>query len=97
VQFVSETAALENIALQVRGRLYAAGRSILLELAALLQPVPGGVEIEAVTRAAHRDLGMTWSPLAITRPHSTLTVKGRLLRRRPNSKRRGSSVRASAP
>jgi polyisoprenoid-binding protein YceI len=81
VRFVSETAALEDTVLKVRGRLHAAGQSIPLEFAATLQPVPGGAEIEAVTQAAHRELGMTWSPLAITRPHSTLTVKGRLVRR----------------
>jgi hypothetical protein len=38
------------------------------------------VEIETVTDAPHHELGMTWSPLRITRPHSTLIVKGFLVR-----------------
>ena len=81
VRFVSDTAALENSGLKVRGRLHAAGRSIPLELDATLHSVDGGVEIEAVTHAPHHELGMTWSPLGMARPHSTLIVKGRLERR----------------
>ena len=80
VRFVSETAALENTRLTVRGLLHAAGRSIPLELDATVHNVEGGVEIEAATRAPHHELGMTWSPLGIARPHSTLIVKGRLVR-----------------
>lgn len=81
IRFVSDTAALEGIALKVHGRLHAAGRSIPLDLDATLQPVHGGIEIEAVTHAPHHELGMTWSPLGIARPHSTLIVKGHLVRR----------------
>lgn len=81
VRFVSETAALENTTLTVRGLLHAAGRSIPLELDATVHNVEGGVEIEAATRAPHHELGMTWSPLGVARPHSTLIVKGRLVRR----------------
>jgi polyisoprenoid-binding protein YceI len=84
VRFVSDTAAFEDTALKVRGRLHAADRSIPLELDATLKPVDGGIEIEAVTHAPHHELGMTWSPLGIARPHSTLIVKGRLVRRSPN-------------
>jgi polyisoprenoid-binding protein YceI len=81
IRFVSETAALEDTTFKVRGRLHAAGRSIPLELDATVHSVEGGFEIEAVTHAPHHELGMTWSPLGIARPHSTLIVKGRLERR----------------
>jgi polyisoprenoid-binding protein YceI len=81
VRFVSDTAALENTTLKVRGRLHAAGRSIPLDLDATIHTVADGIEIEAVTHAPHRQLGMTWSPLGIARPHSTLIVKGHLERR----------------
>ena len=80
VRFVSETAALEDTTVKVSGRLHAAGRSIPVELDATVHTVEGGLEIEAVTHAPHYELGMTWSPLGIARPHSTLIVKGRLVR-----------------
>ncbi len=80
VRFVSDTAAFEDTTLKVHRRLHAAGRSIPLELDATIHTVDGGLEIEAVTHAPHHELGMTWSPLGIARPHSTLTVKGRLVR-----------------
>ncbi len=79
VRFVSDAAALEGTTLKVRGRLDAAGRSIPVELDATVHTVEGGVEIEAMTRAPHHELGMTWSPLGMARPHSTLIVKGRLV------------------
>jgi polyisoprenoid-binding protein YceI len=81
IRFVSDTAALEDTSLKVHGHLHAAGRTIPLDLDATLQPVHDGVQIEAVTHAPHHELGMTWSPLGIARPHSTLIVKGRLERR----------------
>jgi polyisoprenoid-binding protein YceI len=80
VRFLSDTAVLENTTLKVRGRLHAAGRSIPLELDATIHTAGGGIEIEALTHAPHHELGMTWSPLGIARPHSTLIVKGRLVR-----------------
>ena len=85
VRFVSETAALENATLKVRGRLHAASRSIPLELDATVHTIDGALEIEAATHSRHRELGMTWSPLGIARPQSKLTVKGRLVRDRHNS------------
>jgi D-arabinose 1-dehydrogenase-like Zn-dependent alcohol dehydrogenase len=38
------------------------------------------LEVEAVTDADHRALGMTWSPLGILRAPSKLLVHGRLVR-----------------
>ena len=80
VRFVSDDAVLDGDTLKVRGRLHAAGKSIPLELDATVHVVDGDLQIEAVTHAAHRELGMTWSPLGMARPISKLIVKGRLKR-----------------
>ena len=81
VRFVSETAELHGDTLTVHGQLHAAGRQLPLALDATLREIDGELEIEAVTHADHRDLGMTWSPLGILRAPSTLIVRGRLVRR----------------
>ena len=62
------------------GRLHAAGRSIPLQVEATIRPVGDEFEIEAVTLADHRELGMTWSPMGIMRAPSKLLVSGRLVR-----------------
>src|SRR3954471_13657489 len=81
VRFVSERASLNGDTLSVRGQLRAAGRQIPLELGATVREIDGDLEIEAVTDADHRELGMTWSPLGILRAPSKLIVRGRLVRR----------------
>ncbi len=81
VRFVSETAELDGDTLRVRGQLHAAGRQIPLELDATVREIDGELEVEAVTDADHRDLGMTWSPLGILRAPSKLIVRGRVVRR----------------
>jgi polyisoprenoid-binding protein YceI len=83
VRFASDSVVLDGDKLKVGGRLHAAGKSIPLELDATLERVDDDLQIEAVTHAAHRELGMTWSPLGMTRPVSQLIVKGRL-HREPN-------------
>ena len=80
VRFVSKTVVAEGDQLKLRGELQAAGKAIPLELDATLRPVDGEFEIEAVTHADHRELGMTWSPLGILRAPSKLIVRGRLVR-----------------
>ncbi len=79
VRFVSDAAALDGERLTVHGRLDAAGKAIPLELDATLRHLDGELEIEAVTEADHRRLGMTWSPLGILRTPSKLIVRGRLI------------------
>jgi len=81
VRFVSDSAGLDGETLHVSGQLHAAGRQIPLELDARVREVDGGLEIEAITEADHRELGMTWSPLGILRASSKLIVRGRLARR----------------
>jgi polyisoprenoid-binding protein YceI len=81
VRFVSDSARLDGDTLHARGQLQAAGREIPLELDATVREIDGELEIEAVTEADHRELGMTWSPLGIMRAPSKLIVRGRLVRR----------------
>jgi polyisoprenoid-binding protein YceI len=79
VRFVSDTAALDGNALTVHGHLHAAGKSVPLELNATVRDVDGHVEVEAVTQADQRQLGMTWSPLRMLRSPSKLIIRGRLV------------------
>jgi polyisoprenoid-binding protein YceI len=81
VRFVSDRAAFDGDTLRVHGQLHAAGRQIPLQLDATVRELDGELEIEAVTVADHRELGMTWSPLGILRAPSKLIVRGRLVRR----------------
>jgi len=80
VRFVSDSAVLDGNTLKVRGQLHAAGKHVPLELHATACNVDDGLEIEAITHADHRELGMTWSPLGILRAPSKLIVRGRLIR-----------------
>jgi polyisoprenoid-binding protein YceI len=81
VRFISDSATLNGDTLRVHGQLHAGGRQIPLELDATVREIDGELEIEAITEADHRELGMTWSPLGILRAPSKLIVRGRLVRR----------------
>jgi polyisoprenoid-binding protein YceI len=79
VQFLADSVELHEDTLKVRGRLSARGRSIPLALDAPIRRVNGGLELSAATTARHGELGMTWSPLGMIRPHSTLVVNAHLI------------------
>jgi polyisoprenoid-binding protein YceI len=79
VRFESDHAELDGERLNVYGRLHAAGRTIPLHVAKTLGRVADELEVAATTRADQRRLGMTWSPLGITRAPSKLIVRGRLI------------------
>lgn len=79
VRFVSESATLEGETLKVRGRLYAAGKSLPLELDASLRPVGDELEVEARTYADHRQLAMSHRLLGMIPTPSELIVHGRLV------------------
>ncbi len=81
VRLVSDGAVIDGDTLRARGQLHAAGRQIPLQLDATVREIDGELEIEAVTDADHRELGMSWSPLGILRAPSKLIVRGRLVRR----------------
>ena len=80
IRFVSDSAELQDATLRVHGQLHAAGKQVPLELDASVGWVDGEPEIEAVTHADHRLLGMMWSPLGILRAPSKLIVRGRMTR-----------------
>jgi polyisoprenoid-binding protein YceI len=79
VRFVSDAVVLQGDTLKVKGRLIARDRSIPLELEAQIHNVDGELEIEATTATPHRELGMTYSPLGMISPHSTVLVRCRLI------------------
>lgn len=80
VRFVSDGASVEGERLRVTGRLEAAGHSVPLDVEATLRRADGEFELDATTSVNQRELGMTWSPLGITRTPSKLIVSGRLIR-----------------
>lgn len=80
VRFVSESANLDGQTLKVHGQLHANGREVPADVEAVVREIDGELEIEATTLVDQRELGMTWSPLGITRAPSTLIVRGRLVR-----------------
>lgn len=84
VRFSSDSVDLRDDTLEVRGRLFARGRSIPVELDAKIRQLDDELTIEATTPAPHRELGMTWSPLGMIPPRSELLVTGYLI---PNTDR----------
>jgi polyisoprenoid-binding protein YceI len=80
VRFESVRATLDGDRLDVRGELHAAGKSIPLELEAVIRPIGDEFEVDATTFADHRKLGMTWNRLGLIRAPSELIVHARLVR-----------------
>lgn len=79
VRFVSDSVVRHDETLKVRGRLFARDESIPLEFDVHVRRVDGEIKIEAATTAAHRELGMTYTPLGMIPPRSELLVEGYLL------------------
>jgi polyisoprenoid-binding protein YceI len=79
VSFVSDTATLNGERLKVRGRLYAAGKSLPLEIDATLRRDGGELEVDARTYADHRKLGMSHGMLGMIPTPTELIVHGRLV------------------
>jgi polyisoprenoid-binding protein YceI len=79
VSFVSDSATLDGERLKIRGRLYAAGKSVPLELDARLRRVGDELEVDARTYADHRTLGMSHGILGMIPTPSELIVHGRLV------------------
>ena len=77
---MSDSAALEGERLSVHGELHARGTSMPLDIDATLRRAGDDLELEAVTIADHRRLGMTWDVLGTLRGPCKLIVKGRLVR-----------------
>jgi len=62
----------------VQGELLAAGRRVVLELEPTVRQYADRLQVEASTTLDQRELGMTWSPLGITRTPATLTIHAHL-------------------
>jgi len=80
VRFLSDSATLEGERLQVRGRLYAAGESMPIDLEATVRRVGDELEVDAGTDADQPELGMSTSTLGMIKTPSHLVVHGRLVR-----------------
>jgi polyisoprenoid-binding protein YceI len=68
--------------LRIEGELSAAGNQVTLELEPAVRQAEDELQIDVSMTLDQRRLGMTWSPLGMTRTPSTLTVHARL---RPGS------------
>ncbi len=66
--------------LRVEGELEVAGERVLLKLDPTIHQTDDQLDIKAATTVDQRLLGMTWSPLGMTRTPATLTVHARLRR-----------------
>jgi polyisoprenoid-binding protein YceI len=66
--------------LRVEGELEVAGGQVPLRLDPAIHQTDDHLDIEASTTVDQRLLGMTWSPLGMTRTPTTLTVHARLRR-----------------
>jgi polyisoprenoid-binding protein YceI len=66
--------------LRVEGELEAAGERVRLGLDPTIHQADHQLSIEVATTVDQRVLGMTWSPLGMTRTPATLTVHARLRR-----------------
>ena len=64
--------------LEVQGELDVAGERVPLALTPAIRQSDQQLDIEVTTTVDQRRLGMTWSPLAMTRTPVTLTVHARL-------------------
>lgn len=68
--------------LSIVGELHAGGGQVTLTLEPTLRQVGDRLHLDACTTVDQRQLGMTWSPLGMTRTPTTLTVHAQL---RPDS------------
>ena len=79
VRFVSTTVS-DPVGgrIQVQGELLAAGHRVVLDLEPTLRQHADELQVEASTTLNQRELGMTYSPLGMTRTPATLTVHAQL-------------------
>lgn len=80
LSFTSSSAELEGDTLRVRGTLEALGSRVAIDLPLSILPDGNGYQVEGSLTIDQRLLGLTWSPLGITRTPTTVSLRGRLLR-----------------
>jgi polyisoprenoid-binding protein YceI len=66
--------------MRVEGRLEASGEAVAMTLEPTIHQTRDQLEIDVTTTVDQRRLGMTWSPLAMTRSPVTLKVHASLRR-----------------
>jgi polyisoprenoid-binding protein YceI len=64
--------------IKVQGELLAAGRRVMLDLEPTLRQHADELQVDATTTLDQRELGMTYSPLGMTRTPATLSVHAQL-------------------
>ncbi len=75
VRFVSTSVGAQvDGRIHVEGELLAAGHRVVLELEPMLRQTADGLQVDASTTLDQRELGMTFSPLGMTRTPANLTV-----------------------
>lgn len=79
VRFVSsQVSEADGGDIRVQGELLAAGDRVTLELRPTMRQVDNQIEIDASIMVDQRQLGMTWSPLGMTRTPTALNVHAHL-------------------
>ena len=79
VRFISSRVSdAEDGHLHVQGELLAAGDRVALELRPAMRQVDRHIEVEVSATIDQRQLGMTWSPLGMTRTPTVVTVHAHL-------------------
>jgi polyisoprenoid-binding protein YceI len=71
---------IANNRIQVEGEFEAAGQRLAMTLEPTIQQTSDRLEVDVTTTVDQRQLGMTWSPLGMTRSPVTLTVHASLRR-----------------
>lgn len=71
---------IANNRVRVEGELEAAGQRLAISLEPTIHQTGDRLEVDATTTVDQRQLGMTWSPLGMTRSPVTLTVHASLRR-----------------
>jgi polyisoprenoid-binding protein YceI len=80
VRFVSDSVRLDGDRLTVRGRLYAAGKSMPVEVDASLRWADGELEVDGTAYANQFELAMSHGMLGMIRTPTKLILHGRLVR-----------------
>jgi polyisoprenoid-binding protein YceI len=80
LRFSSSAVQLRGNTLQVSGTLEALGKRQSLEIPLRVIPDADGFDVEGSVQLDQREIGLTWSPLGVTRTPTTLSLRGRLVR-----------------
>lgn len=80
ISFTSTRATLSGSRLDVSGTIEALGNRVPIEIPLRVVPAGDGFEVDGTVLVDQRKLGLSWSPLGITRTPTAIKVRGRLVR-----------------